>query len=383
MHECYCQVIGGRIGVLGSYDDFGAWNRKTEKKLIPAAEDPALELRNVSRRFGKTVALDGVSLTIGAGEIICLVGRSGCGKSTLLRMIAGVDTIDAGRILLNGDEVSGPSIFVEPEDRKIGFVFQDYALFPHLTVEQNILFGLRGRPKKAAAYRANEILDHIGIEHLKARYPHMLSGGEQQRAALARALAPQPDILLMDEPFSNLDRGLRDRVRDETLSLLRRLGTTVIMVTHDPEEALSAGDRIVLMRSGRIVQTGSGYDLHDRPVNPYAAEFFCAFNKVPGVFREGHVETAIGRFAQRLELGEGSPATLYIRPQGISVSRGGGQFRGHVQSRVFLGDVEQLAVKVDGLEQPLLVKTMLRLEAGTDLVGLVVSPESCLAFPAA
>ncbi|CAN7596478.1 ABC transporter ATP-binding protein [Pararhizobium sp. LjRoot235] len=350
--------------------------------MVAAAKDFALELCNVSRRFGKTVALDDVSLTIGSGEIICLVGRSGCGKSTLLRMIAGVDMIDAGRILLNGDEVSGPSTFVEPEDRRIGFVFQDYALFPHLTVEQNILFGLRGRPKKSAAHRVAEILEHIGIEHLKARYPHMLSGGEQQRAALARALAPQPDILLMDEPFSNLDRGLRDRVRDETLSLLRNLGTTVIMVTHDPEEALSAGDRVVLMRAGQIVQTGSGYDLHDRPVNPYAAEFFCAFNKVPGVYRQGHVETAIGRFAQRLDLGEGSPTTLYIRPQGISVSREPADVSGHVYSRVFLGDVEQLAVKVEGLEQPLLVRTMQRLDAATDTVGLAILPEGCLAFAA-
>ena len=381
MHDCYCQVIDGRIGVFGE-TTFGAWSRKTEERLIPAARSPALELRNVSRRFGTTVALDDVSLTIGSGEIICLVGRSGCGKSTLLRMIAGVDTIDAGRILLSGDEVSGPSAFVEPEDRKIGFVFQDYALFPHLTVEQNILFGLKGRPKETVADRVAEILDHIGIEHLRTRYPHMLSGGEQQRAALARALAPRPHILLMDEPFSNLDRGLRDRVRDETLSLLKNLGTTVVMVTHDPEEALSAGDRVVLMRAGRIVQTGSGYDLHDRPVNPYAAEFFCAFNKVPGVYRQGHVETAIGRFAHRLDLDEDSPATLYIRPQGISLSREPADLCGRVHSRVFLGDVEQLAVKVEGLEQPLLVRTMQRLEAGTDTVGLVILPESCLAFAA-
>ena len=152
--------------------------------MATAAGDHALELCNISRTYGDTVALDNVSLTISAGEIICLVGRSGCGKSTLLRMIAGVDTIDSGRILLNGEEVSGPSRFLEPEDRKIGFVFQDYALFPHLTVEQNILFGLKARTKQAAAVRVADVLQHIGIAALKDRYPHMLSGGEQQRVAL-------------------------------------------------------------------------------------------------------------------------------------------------------------------------------------------------------
>ena len=345
------------------------------------AKDRTLELHNVSRRFGATVALDDVSLTIASGEIICLVGQSGCGKSTLLRMIAGVDAVDGGRILLNGQEVSGPVHFVEPEDRKIGFVFQDYALFPHLTVEQNILFGLKRRPKQEAAARTADVIEHIGITHLKGRYPHMLSGGEQQRVALARALAPQPDILLMDEPFSNLDRGLREKIRDETLSLLRGLGTTVIMVTHDPEEALSAGDRVVLMKAGRIVQAGSGYDLHDRPVSPYAAEFFCAFNRISGVYRSGHVETAIGRFAQVLDARDGTPSTLYIRPQGISVSHGPGDFSGEVTSRTFLGEVEQLAIAVNGLEQPLHVRTMQRLPPGTETVGLSVLPDSWLVFP--
>ena len=351
--------------------------------MTPHAQDRTLELHGVSRCFGAAIALDNVSLTIASGEIICLVGQSGCGKSTLLRMIAGVDLLDSGRILLNGLEVSGPSRFVEPEDRKIGFVFQDYALFPHLTVEQNVLFGLKRRPKQEAKTRTADIIAHIGIEHLKDRYPHMLSGGEQQRVALARALAPQPDILLMDEPFSNLDRGLREKVRDETLSLLRGLGTTVIMVTHDPEEALSAGDRVVLMKAGQIVQAGSGYDLHDRPVSTYAAEFFCAFNRLPGIYREGHVETAIGRFAQALDAGEGTPATLYIRPQGISVSPEPGAVSGQVKNRTFLGEVEQLAIDVEGLQAPLRVRTTHRLAPGTQTVGLTVLSGSWLAFPAA
>lgn len=348
--------------------------------MTPHAQDRTLELHNVSRSFGATVALESVSLAIACGEIICLVGQSGCGKSTLLRMIAGVDRVDGGRILLKGEEGSGPSRFVEPEDRKIGFVFQDYALFPHLTVEQNILFGLKRRPKPEAAARTEDVIAHIGIAHLKGRYPHMLSGGEQQRVALARALAPQPDILLMDEPFSNLDRGLREKVRDETLFLLKSLGTTVIMVTHDPEEALSAGDRVVLMKDGRIVQAGSGYDLHDRPVSPYAAEFFCAFNRISGVYTNGQIETAIGRFGQMLDGRDGMPATVYIRPQGISVAPGPGTLSGQVKSRTFLGEVEQLAIAVDGLDQVLQVRTMHRLPPQTQTVNLSILSDSWLVF---
>ncbi|HEY9344811.1 MAG TPA: ABC transporter ATP-binding protein, partial [Inquilinus sp.] len=231
-----------------------------------------LTLERICRSFGTVRALDEVSLSIAPGEIVCLVGRSGCGKSSLLRIIAGVDAPDSGRILLDGAEIAGPGGFVEPEDRNVGFMFQDYALFPHLTVEENVAFGLKRLPREAARARAAEVIGRIGIAALAGRYPHTLSGGEQQRVALARALAPKPVILLMDEPFSNLDRGLREQVREETIATLRALGTTAIMVTHDPEEALSAGDRVVLMQKGRIVQAGSGYEIYDHPNSLYAAE---------------------------------------------------------------------------------------------------------------
>jgi len=341
--------------------------------MNPASTPAAVEMSGVSRTFGSVAAVADVSMSVGAGEIICLVGHSGCGKSTLLRMIAGVEPADAGRIALAGHEVSGPSVFVEPERRNVGFVFQDYALFPHLSVRQNVLFGLKRRPAEEARRVAGEVIERVGIAHLADRYPHMLSGGEQQRVALARALAPRPDILLMDEPFSNLDRGLREAVRDRTLSLLRSFGTTVIMVTHDPEEALSAGDRVVLMREGRVVQIGSGYDLYDRPESAYAAEFFCAYNKVPGVCRDGAIDTAIGRFRRSETFADGASVTLYVPPHGVSVAPDSGEVAGRIEGRTFLGEIEQLLVGVDGLEEPLRIRTSIRLPRDTTSVRLSIT----------
>ncbi|WP_275783136.1 ABC transporter ATP-binding protein [Pararhizobium gei] len=351
--------------------------------MVTNTRDCAVVIQHLTRRFGSAAAVADVSLSVDKGEIICLVGQSGCGKSTLLRLIAGVDTPDTGRILLHGREVSGPATFVEPEARRIGFVFQDYALFPHLTVEQNILFGLKRRNRAEAARRTSDAIQLIGIAHLADRFPHMLSGGEQQRVALTRALAPQPDLLLMDEPFSNLDQGLRDRVRNDTLSLLKSLGTTVILVTHDPQEALSAGDRVVLMRAGEIVQIGSGYDLHDRPASPYAAEFFCDFNKVSGIARADRIETPIGSFPHPLQLKEGQRSVVYIRPQGISISPDKGNIPGAIEARSFHGEFEQFLVRVASLEAPLRVKTTRRLPESTRSVQLSIGDEGVLFFPEA
>ncbi|GAB1582815.1 ABC transporter ATP-binding protein [Phyllobacterium phragmitis] len=344
----------------------------------------ALTLEHIGRRFGETLALDDVSFSIRHGEIICLVGQSGCGKSSLLRIIAGVDTADSGRVLLGKTEVAGPDRFVEPEERNIGFVFQDYALFPHLTVEENVAFGLKKLPRHEARERAAAVIARIGIETLARRYPHMLSGGEQQRVALARALAPKPRILLMDEPFSNLDRGLRERVREETTATLRALGTTVIMVTHDPEEALSAGDRVVLMQKGRIVQIATGYEIYDRPNSLYAAEFFCPLNKLPGVYRNGRVETALGAFPAGLNLPEGGQALACIRPQAFRLAQPGEGMSARVVRCSFLGEIEQLAIKVEGVEGTLHMRTTERIEVKPgDDVRLVIEPGGVLAFPQA
>jgi iron(III) transport system ATP-binding protein len=359
-----------------------SWVIQHEYLDVTTAES-ALRLESVSRTFGVTAAVRNVSLDIRRGEIVSLVGHSGCGKSTLLRIISGVESTGSGRVFISGREVDGPNIFLEPEARSIGFVFQDYALFPHLTARENVLFGLKGRSKTDAAQIADEIIDRVGIDHLSNRYPHTLSGGEQQRVALARALAPRPSVVLMDEPFSNLDQGLRDKVRHDTLSLLKSLNTTVILVTHDPQEALSAGDRVVLMRSGEIVQSGSPYDVHDQPSNAYAAEFFCSFNKIPGIYEDGVIQTAIGSFERHLDLPPENPVTVFVRPQNVEISLDGGDTPATVTERTFHGEIEQIVLSVAGSDVPLKVRTMTRIPDGVDTLRVSIRPDNFLVFDTA
>lgn len=351
-----------------------------------AVAAPALELSQLGKNFGITTALQDISLTVQAGEVICLVGHSGCGKTTLLKMISGVDSPDSGTITIGGVPIVGPSLFVEPEHRRVGVVFQDYALFPHLTVEKNILFGLRKTAKGEAFLRTKEMLKLVDLEHMADKYPHMLSGGEQQRVALARALAPKPDILLMDEPFSNLDRGLREKVRGETIALLRKLGTTVIFVTHDAEEALSTGDRIVLMKLGRIVQVGTPRDLYDQPCSRDAADFFCDYNIVHGTLRAGRVETAIGVFDADHHLEEECPAVVYLRPCDICPYHNhdapAEALVGDIEARTFRGDIEELTVRVDSLAEPLRLRTTTRLPACAERMHFNITREKALIFKA-
>lgn len=343
---------------------------------------PILEVDKVARRLGPGFALGPLDLAIDPKQIVCLVGHSGCGKSTLLRLIAGIEQPDSGTLRLDGKELTGPDVFVEPEMRNIGFVFQDYALFPHLTIEQNIMFGLRKWPRGEARARVAMLLEMTALSAMADRYPHMLSGGEQQRAALARALAPQPAVVLMDEPFSNLDRDLRERVRHDTIALLRRTSTTAIIVTHDPEEALSTGDRVVLMKAGRIVQSGTGRDLHDRPIDRYAAEFFSTFNRVPGTYRDGQLHTALGAFPCRLDIAEGSPALAFIRPQAVCPCLAQSPLSGAVRSHSFRGEIEQLELEVEGLDAPLTMRTTQRLEILDGRLRFRIDPETVLAFAA-
>lgn len=283
-----------------------------------------LMLSNISHRYGRLLAVDDVSFSLLAGEFLCLLGPSGCGKSSLLRIIAGLQRQTSGQVMIDGEEVAGAQYFVPPENRGVGLMFQDYALFPHLDVIGNVAFGLSAHPRQRRKELALEALEIVGLAKFAKNFPHTLSGGEQQRVALARALAPRPKIMLLDEPFSGLDRKLRDTVREETLTILRRSGASCVMVTHDPEEAMLLADRIALMRSGRLVQIGAPDELFFHPVDAEAAEFFGKFNRMHGIVQNGLVLTPFGGVPVS-GLADGAGAEVLIRPEqiGLEASRGG------------------------------------------------------------
>ena len=242
-----------------------------------------LELNGVVQRYGKTTVVDGVDLRLEAGQIACLLGPSGCGKTTLLRCIAGFEEIAGGEISLHGQIVSRPGQRVAPEKRRIGMVFQDYALFPHLSVEENVAFGLGRKPQEDAHLRVRQLLATVGLSGQGNKFPHELSGGQQQRVALARALAPRPELILLDEPFSNLDVGLRERLSVEVREILKREGSTAVMVTHDQNEAFAMADHIGIMYEGRIQQWDVPYNLYHRPANRFVADFIGQGVLVPGI----------------------------------------------------------------------------------------------------
>ena len=247
-----------------------------------------LELNAVVQRYGATTIVDGVDFKLAAGQIACLLGPSGCGKTTLLRCIAGFEEIAGGEIRLHGDVVSRKGQRLAPEKRRIGMVFQDYALFPHLTVEQNVAFGLGRKPGPDADLRVRQLLATVGLGGQGSKYPHELSGGQQQRVALARALAPRPQLILLDEPFSNLDVGLRERLSVEVRDILKREGSTAILVTHDQNEAFAMADEIGVMYNGRIQQWDTPYNLYHRPANRFVADFIGQGVLIAGVVAPGN-----------------------------------------------------------------------------------------------
>ena len=279
--------------------------------------EPRLEVRNLVRELDGRRVVDDLSLSVMSGQVTCLLGPSGCGKSTTLRMIAGVEMQDSGEIRVDGDLVCDTRIRVPPERRQIGLMFQDFALFPHLTVGDNVGFGVAGNRGQKRG-RINEMLGRVGLLHLIHRYPHQLSGGEQQRVALARALAPRPRIMLMDEPFSGLDNRLRDGIRDETLTLLKEEGTAVLLVTHEPEEAMRMADRIALMRNGRIVQQGAPYNVYTRPADRDAIFYFSDANVLHAVVNGALAETVFGQFLAP-GIPDGTAVKIMFRPQHVRI----------------------------------------------------------------
>lgn len=281
---------------------------------------PALEYRSVRHVYGKIPALHDLSFSVYPGEVVCLLGPSGCGKTTALRLAAGLEVPEMGEIFLSGEQVAAPGEAVPPEKRNIGLVFQDYALFPHLTVAANVAFGLEGYDNGDRKQRVLDVLEQVGMSDYADSYPHMLSGGQQQRIALARALATDPDLVLLDEPFSGLDARLRDQVRDRTLHVLKRSDAASLMVTHDAEEAMYMADRIAVMRAGSIIQVGTPEELYCRPNSAFVAEFFGDVNRMFYTVDGGKVETVLGTIPAT-EYADGSNVEVIVRPEALMLSK--------------------------------------------------------------
>ena len=307
----------------------------------------ALQSVSMERR-GKNI-IDSVSVRFEAGRISCLLGPSGCGKTSLLRLIAGVSVPTRGSIDIGGALMVGPRHFTPPERRNVGFVFQDFALFPHMTALENVAYGLYALSRDEALAAALRGLERVGLSALANRYPSSLSGGEQQRVALARAVVPRPQVILLDEPFSGLDQRLRDQVRAETIAIVRETRATAILVTHDPNEALDVADQIFLMRDGRLVQQGTAQMVYDHPVDAAAAQFFGSYNVFKGEVTDGGVATAIGRFPAP-GLAKGTVADVLVRPLAIAPASKG--FPAYVLSCQYLGEKQRLHLVVEGLDTP-------------------------------
>ncbi|MFN8052818.1 MAG: ABC transporter ATP-binding protein [Acidimicrobiales bacterium] len=344
--------------------------------------EPAAEIAGLTKSFGGTPVLTGVDLTVGDGELVALLGPSGCGKSTLLRLVAGLDRPDTGTVTLAGRVVSGPSEMVAPERRGVGLVFQNGALFPHLDVARNVGYGLE-RSQRRSGPRIDEMLAMVGMSDVADRSVDSLSGGQQQRVALARALAPSPSLMLMDEPFSNLDTILRTRLRREVSDVVRSLGVSVLFVTHDRDEAFTFADRVAVMRDGRIVQDGAPREVYRRPVDAWVARFVGEANLLPAVVEGGRAQTALGPVD--VEAGAGSGGEVLLRPEELELVSPGpdgadatvvaAEYLGSaVMVEVELADGRRLRVSLPGDRAPRPVGTTVSVRRRPDLGAAVVLP---------
>jgi iron(III) transport system ATP-binding protein len=294
-----------------------------------------VRVRGLSKAFGAIEAVRELNLEIERGELMAVLGPSGCGKTTLLRVIAGFEQPDAGCVVVSNDVVAGPGRIVPPEKRRVGMVFQDYALFPHLSVEGNVAFGLANRPREERDGLTRRTLELVGLQHKARTGVHELSGGERQRVALARALAPEPELVLLDEPFSSLDATLRAGLRREVELILRDAEATALLVTHDQEEALSLADRLAVMRDGEIVQVGPPVEVYGAPATRWAAQFVGEVNVLSGVARGAGVETELGVFDLRVPT-SGS-VHVAVRPEQLELRADHGNPNAEVVAREFRG----------------------------------------------
>jgi iron(III) transport system ATP-binding protein len=317
--------------------------------------DAVLELDGVTKLFGPECAVDELSLSVRDGELLTLLGPSGCGKTTTLRMLAGLERPDGGEVRLNDEVIAnGEGTFRKPEHRDVGIVFQDFALFPHLTVAENVAFGLQDWDDAATTDRVDELLELVGLEAQRESKPAQLSGGQQQRVALARSLAPEPSVILLDEPFSNLDVRLREQMREEVRAILKEAGVTAVSVTHDQEEALSISDRVAVMHDGDVEQAGTPEKVFQHPESRFVASFLGQASFLVGDFAHGAVETALGEFPASMVEGlstayENAEIDLLVRPDDLRATpveaEGGGN--GEVIYRQYMGPSFVYRVRLD------------------------------------
>ena len=334
---------------------------------------------------GRPPVCDGFELHLEDGEIGCLLGPSGCGKTTVLRCIAGLESIDAGRIVLHGEEVSRPGHTRAPEQRRVGVVFQDYALFPHLSVADNIAFGLRELRARARNDRVAELLSAVSLSAEGRKFPHELSGGQKQRVALARALAPRPQILLLDEPFSNLDVDLRERLSIEVRAILRHQGITALLVTHDQREAFAMADSVGVMRKGRIEQWDTAYNLYHRPATRFVADFVGegVLLDARATSEEG-IETALGsvRYRDGAVLKPGQPIALLLRPDDV-LHDDASALKAEVVKKAFRGAEFLYTLRLDDGKQVLSLVPSHHNHAIGERIGVKLDVDHVIAFPRA
>ena len=342
-----------------------------------------LEVRDVSVAYGGHPVVREASFVLEAGIIGCLLGPSGCGKTTLLRAIAGFEPVSQGEILIRGRRVSFPGQTLAPESRRAGMVFQDFALFPHLTVEGNVAFGLRDLSRRDRRTRVGELLELVGLAHAADQYPHQLSGGMQQRVALARAMAPGPEILLLDEPFSSMDAALREQLAREVRDLLKREGVTAVLVTHDQLEAFAMADQIGVLGQGEIHQWGTGFGLYHEPRNRFVADFIGQGVILPAtVVDETRVKTELGRVAgERLHgLPPGSPAEVLIRPDDLLYDESSPR-RATVVERAFRGAEYLYTLKLESGTEVLCLVPSHHQHAVGDQIGIRLEADHLVVFP--